>query len=99
MANYANTSPWAKTPITNFYLDLLTIRPVSAHPDDQQFVLTPHYHRRPDLLAYDMYGTSKLWWVFIQRNMDVLSDPIYDFNTGVKIYLPQKEQLIKVLGL
>ena len=99
MAQYANTSPWFRTETTGFYLDLLTIRPVSKEPDDQPFSITPHYHHRPDLLAYDLYGTAKLWWVFIQRNMDILNDPIYDFNVGTTIYLPQKTTLFKVLGI
>lgn len=99
MAQYSNTSPWFNTTITNSYLDILTIRPVSATPDDSKFTLTPHYDLRPDLLSYDLYGTSKLWWVFTQRNMDVLLDPIYDFRTGTTIYLPDKGGLFKVLGL
>lgn len=99
MATYGNTSPWSNTPTTDFYLDILTIRPVSADADDSKFTITPHYNNRPDLLAYDLYGTSKLWWVFVQRNMDVLNDPIYDFTTGTTIYLPQKHKLQQVLGL
>lgn len=99
MAQYGNTSPWATTPITNNYLGLFKIRPVSAEPDDALYEIGTQYTYRPDLLAYDMYGTSKLWWVFTQRNMDVIQDPVYDFVAGTKIYLPKKESLFKVLGL
>ena len=99
MATYSNTSPWATTKMSNNYLDILSIRPVSAELDDREFTITGHYHLRPDLLAYDLYDTPKLWWVFMQRNMDIISDPIFDFVTGTKIYLPKKEHLFKVLGL
>lgn len=99
MATYANTSPWANTSINQNYLGILKIRPVSAEPDDPIYTIEPQYTYRPDLLAYDMYGTPKLWWVFIQRNLDILQDPIYDFIAGVQIYLPKDASLKKVLGL
>lgn len=99
MAVYNNTSPWANTSVVQNYLDILAIRPVSAEKDDPVYIIEPQYTHRPDLLAFDMYGTPRLWWVFIQRNLDVLQDPIYDFVAGTSIYLPKKESLKKVLGL
>ena len=99
MANYAKTSPWADTNQNNFYLDLLEIRPVPSEPDDFRYVIENQYRHRPDLLAYDVYGNAKLWWVFIQRNMSVLKDPIYDFEPGTVIYLPKKTNLQKFLGV
>ena len=53
---------------------------------------------RPDLLAYDLYGSIKLWWIFSQRNMDIIKDPIYDMVPGVKIFLPKSSNLTKTLG-
>jgi hypothetical protein len=99
MAIYNHTSPWASTPITQNYLNTFQIRPVSAQADDAIYTIEPQYSYRPDLLAYDLYGDSKLWWVFIQRNMDILEDPIFDFIPGTQIYLSQKASLFKVLGL
>jgi len=99
MANYAKTSPWADTNQNNFYLDLLEIRPVPSEPDDFRYVIENQYKHRPDLLAYDVYGNAKLWWVFVQRNMNVIKDPIYDFEPGVVIYLPKKTNLEKFLGV
>lgn len=99
MANYAKTSPWATTPQNNLYLELLNIRPVPAEADDYLYTIENQYKHRPDLLAYDLYGNSKLWWVFIQRNMEVLNDPVYDFEPGVVIYIPKKSNLIKYLGV
>ena len=99
MAKYSTTSPWFNTQFTNGYLDILTIRPVSAEPDDFLYTIESQYTYRPDLLAYDVYGSAKLWWVFVQRNMSVIKDPIYDFEPGTVIYLPKKTNLEKFLGV
>lgn len=99
MATYKKTSPWATTPQNNLYLELLEIRPVPAETDDYVYKIENQYKHRPDLLAYDLYGESKLWWVFVQRNMEILKDPIYDFVPGTEIYLPKKRNLEKFLGV
>jgi hypothetical protein len=98
-SNYTSTSPWFNTQVTNNYLDILTIRPVSAEVDDFLYNIQPQYTYRPDLLAFDLYGDVTLWWVFAQRNMDVLQDPILDFVPGTKIYIPKNSSLRNVLGL
>jgi alpha-L-fucosidase len=99
MATYKKTSPWANTTQNKLYLNLLEIRPVPAESDDFQYVIENQYKHRPDLLSYDLYGTPKLWWVFVQRNMSVLKDPIYDFEPGVSIFVPKKTSLEKFLGI
>lgn len=99
MAQYTQSSPWSITPQNNLYLELLEIRPVPAEADDFRYVIESHYKHRPDLLAFDLYGNPKLWWVFVQRNMSVLRDPIYDFDAGTVIYIPKKSNLEKFLGV
>lgn len=96
---YNNTSPWYTTQVTQNYLDVLSIRPVSAEVDDVLYTIGPQYQYRPDLLAYDLYGDANLWWVFIQRNLDVLEDPVFDFVIGKQIYLPKNSSLTTVLGI
>jgi len=99
MATYTGTSPWADTPtVQNQYLDILRIRPVPAASDDVLYTVQPQYTHRPDLLAYDVYGTSKLWWVFAQRNIESLKDPVFDLVPGLEIYLPKESQLRRYLG-
>jgi hypothetical protein len=99
MAAYSSTSPYASTTIkNNQYLDIFQIRPVPAQSDDVLYNVQPQYTHRPDLLAYDVYGSSKLWWVFAQRNMDVLKDPVFDLVAGIDIFLPRASQLQKLLG-
>lgn len=98
-AIYNNTSPWYNTQVKHNYLDVLSIRPVSAEKDDFLYTIQPQYAYRPDLLAFDLYGDSSLWWVFIQRNLDVIQDPILDFVPGKQIYVCKSSSLTTVLGL
>lgn len=99
MAIYSKSSPYSQTKQNRSYLELLTIRSVPAEQNDVLYTIENQYENRPDLLAYDLYGNAKLWWVFVQRNMSVLKDPIYDFKPGVSIYLPKKSNLQKYLGV
>jgi hypothetical protein len=99
MASYKKTSPYFNTRQNSFNLELLTIRPVPSENDDYLYTIENQYRNRPDLLAFDLYGKAELWWVFVQRNMAVLKDPIYDFEPGVSIYLPKKSNLEKYLGV
>lgn len=64
---------------------LPTIAPTS---EDELYPIDAVYDQRPDLLAHQIYGSSRLWWVFSLRNPDILKDPIGDFRAGVYIYLP-----------
>jgi alpha-L-fucosidase len=99
MANYSTTSPYYTTVSNNLYLETLNIRSVPAEGDDFLYTIENQYQYRPDLLAYDLYGDPSLWWVFVQRNMEVIKDPIYDFEPGVKIYIPKDSNLRKFLGV
>lgn len=99
MADNRTFSCYSSTPVTEAgYLDILEIRPVPAAGDDVIYEITTQYAFRPDLLAFDIYGKKELWWVFAQRNMDVLKDPVFDFMAGTKIYLPQPKYLKQSLG-
>jgi len=99
MATYSKSSPYNTTTQNSLYLELLDIRPVPSENDDYLYTIENQYKHRPDLLAYDLYGNAKLWWVFVQRNMDVLKDPIFDFVPGTSIYCPKKTNLEKFLGV
>ena len=99
MAKYSANSLYYKTPQNGDYLSVWEPRTIPADLDDYTYVIQPQYNYRPDLLAYDLYGTSRLWWVFMQRNADVLFDPVYDFRAGTIIKLPKKTPLLKALGI
>lgn len=99
MAKYSASSPWYNTNQNATYLEIWEPRPIPESDDDYQYTIQPQYNYRPDLLAYDIYGNPKLWWVFTQRNINILIDPIYDFRSGVTIALPKKTNLLSALGL
>ena len=99
MARYRRTSPWSTTPQNEVNLEILKIRPIPSEKSDVRYEIEPQYRHRPDLLAFDLYGTPRLWWVFAQRNMDVINDPIYDFEPGTPIFIPKKSNLEKFLGI
>lgn len=95
---YQSTSPYFSTPVTGEYLGPMVNRSIPKYADDIRFTITETYNRRPDLLAYDLYGTPNLWWVFAQRNPNTIANPLLDFTTGTSIYLPKKSVLKSVLG-
>jgi hypothetical protein len=99
MAKYSNTSPYFTTSENNISLDFLSPRTITADADDITYTIDRIYAYRPDLLSYDLYGTPRLWWVFAQRNPDVIEDPIYDFYPGKVIQLPKLSNLKNDLGI
>ena len=98
---YPQTSPYYTTGIVDAkYLDVLNYRPIPIIPSDVLITLTDTYQYRPDLLAFDLYGDPKLWWVFAERNPNRLGyDPYFDFVAGLQIYVPKLETLKSVLGI
>ena len=98
-ATYSKTSPYFNTGIVGNYLDILNYRKIPAYSTDTYYEIDSIYNRRPDLLAYDLYGDSNLWWVFTVRNPNVIKDPIFGFTTGTRIFVPKKETLSEALGI
>lgn len=96
---YNKLSPYSKTGSYSFYLDIANIPQIPYNPSDVQYEIDNIYGNRPDLLAFDLYGDSALWWVFSARNPNTLQDPIYDFLPGATIFIPKKATLTTVLGL
>ena len=98
--SYPSSSPYYLTEVVNGnFLDVMVNRPIPSQPGDIYWEITPVYNLRPDLLAYDLYTDSRLWWVFGSRNPNRLADPFFDFVTGVGIYLPTAITLKTALGL
>lgn len=96
---YDNSTAYSATNVVENYLDIMVNRAIPKYPNDPVFEINATYASRPDLLAYDLYGSSKLWWVFAQRNPNTLVDPLNDFKAGTKIFLPTKQTLVAVLGI
>jgi hypothetical protein len=90
------TSPYRKTPVRDFYLDLWK-QPTISLDGAEEREIDHRYDRRPDLMAYDLYGTPNLWWVFAVTNKDLLMDPSDDFVAGLKIMVPSNKEVSKLL--
>jgi len=96
---YSASSPYFRTGSFGIFLDVMTNRPVSKLTDDVLYEIDSVYEYRPDLLASDLYGDCGLWWVFAQRNPNVLIDPLMDFVAGARIYIPKIQTLKQDLGV
>lgn len=97
---YPSTSPYFNTEVVNSkFLDFMVNRSIPMLPSDIYWNITPVYEYRPDLLAYDLYGDSRLWWVFASRNPNRLKDPYFDFVSDLGIYLPKLDTLKGTLGI
>ena len=98
-ATYNQNSPYYLTQYSQYFLDVMVNRPIPKLPSDQYFTINSTYQYRPDLLSFDLYDDSNLWWVFYQRNPNTLMAPPLDFKAGTQIYLPKITTLKSALGL
>ena len=91
LKNYDSKSNYAITSTNRKYLEIYQ-PPLTENTLSQEttsIVIQPKYNKRPDLLAFDMYGSARLWWVFAHYNRDTLTDPIMDFISGTRIVAPK----------
>lgn len=96
---YNKSSPYYTTDFNKGYLDVINFRDIAQEPDDIFFEITKTYEYRPDLLAFDLYNDVNFWWVFAVRNKAVIKDPVFDFEAGLKIYLPKLSVIKSSLGI
>ena len=99
MESYRSTSNYSFTNQNLKYLELYKppLTTETLDTDSRTFFVNAKYDRRPDLLAHDLYGNSRLWWVFAHYNRDVLLDPIMDFTAGTRIVAPNSFQVTGTL--
>ena len=91
MATYRADSLYRDTQLDDQYLDVLDVNSIDIdNTTTTTITLDAKYNEKPDLLAYDLYGNAKLWWVFAEYNPDILVDPIIDFVGGMKITVPTR---------
>ena len=98
-AAYSTTSPYRGTPLWGQFLDIWSSKTIPPAVTDAWYQIDTPYNFRPDLLAYDMYQDSSLWWVFAIRNPDIIQDPLINFVAGTYIYVPTKATVTSALGL
>lgn len=92
------TSPYADTPVIDFYLGFYVDRAIPEDDDDILIEIESRHRHRPDMLSQELYGTPNYWWVFMRRNLGKIQDPIYDFEPGLEIFVPTSDRLQQLLG-
>jgi hypothetical protein len=87
---YKSSSNYSSTAINKKYLEYYKPNITSNTLDEnvRKIIIPSTYNLRPDLLAYNLYGTSRAWWVFAHYNRDQLKDPVFDFKAGLEIIVP-----------
>jgi|TARA_B100001248_G_scaffold182455_1_gene138915 hypothetical protein len=92
MAKYREDSQYRNTTVKDKkYLDVWNPDAADLLDYDVKIItIESKYHQKPDKLAHDLYGNSKLWWIFAQFNQDTLKDPILDFTSGKSIVIPDR---------
>ena len=97
-AKYSSTSNYSDTSLNMKYLEQYRPRYTASKlsADVKKIKVGNRYHRRPDLLAFDLYGSSRFWWVFTHYNRDLLKDPINDFVSGITITIPRKQSDVRI---
>jgi hypothetical protein len=96
---YKSSSPYSTTGLfQEKFLDILEYRTIPEEKDDVYRAITSTYHRRPDLMSFDLYGSVDFWWIFMMRNRDKIIDPIWDFTEDKMIYVPKLSTILASLG-
>lgn len=63
---------------------------------DIRLGITNTYHKRPDLVSFDFYGTTTLTWLVLQYNNIV--DINEEFILGKEISIPSKNRALSELS-
>jgi hypothetical protein len=92
MAIYDSKSYLYNTAQKRFYQDTANIASFK-NSDGDNIVVPPECENRPDLLSYQVYGTSRLWWVIAAANADLLRDPVWDLRSGMTLFIPNRKSL------
>ena len=84
---YTSSSPYFFTPIFGRFQLYYIHRPIAPNRLDTIVkLIDERYHRRPDNLAFDLYGDSDLFWVIPNRNG--LEDPVFDLTINNAYVIP-----------
>ena len=92
-----NTSLYSKTSKNGYYMSYYNPISIPLDVSDYFLEIEPKYHNKPGRLAYDLYGSERLGWVFRLFNNTTINDPIFDLKSGMIILVPTKERLMKYL--
>ncbi len=79
-------SPWSEVRLEGRFTGPYIHKSVPMATDDFTHIVTERQHQAPDLLAYDLYGDWRLWWLIPVLNE--LEDPTFDLQAGMTIRCP-----------
>lgn len=87
------------TPIYQVGSDLVFgLRRDSIVPDDTDVTVevTQTWENRLDLLSFELYGTTALWWIIADLNN--MTDPMFQAPAGTQLRVPQKDRVFGLLA-
>jgi hypothetical protein len=96
---YTNKSYLRNTGYRKFFLDVANLPKIDTTKGD--YIVVPmECENRMDLFSYQQYGSSRLWWVIALANADMIKDPIWDFKSGMQVFVPRDSDLLeKIAGV
>lgn len=97
MTTFDSKSFYKKTDNDGFFLENYEPINLPYHSSDYYMVIPTEYDLKPGMLAYKLYGSAQLLWVFSVYNRDVITDPLFDFRAGIIIRVPTKDRLSTLL--
>ena len=80
------------------FLDINSLPKIPEEPFELDYKIKEAHNRRPDILAMELYGSPRLWWVFALKNPDIIKDPLNDFKPGVVIKIPSPDTVKSFVG-
>lgn len=92
--SYDGRSFLSNASFKGFYLDTNRLPDFSRSPG-KTVIVPPECENRIDLFSYQQYGTSRMWWVIVLANADIIKDPIWDFRSGMALFVPRDDDLLQ----
>lgn len=94
---YSDKSYLKNTGFRKFFLDTAQLPKIDTTVGD--FVIVPtECENRMDLFSYQQYGSSRMWWIIALANADAIKDPIWDFKSGMTVFVPRDSALLEKLA-
>jgi len=78
--------------------DFLVLRKAIKLEEDSTdtfIIVTQEMEKRPDLVSYNAYGVSELWWVIYEINQ--IRDPLFDLKSGQILRIPSLDRVLEAI--
>lgn len=94
---YSGKSYLRNTTIRKFFLDIASLPRIDYSKGDY-IIVPPQCEHRIDLFSYMQYGSSRMWWLIALANDNIIRDPIWDFKSGMNVFVPRDNALLEKLS-